>query len=462
VNTALSDILCQAAHRQKTSLWLVGGPVRDALLDRPCTDWDLVCRDAKVLAQRVARILKAKCITLDEQHKIFRVLVPLPPPVTLDFAELQGKTIEQDLGRRDFTINAMARAIPDGPLVDPFGGQTDLKKKVVREVSEKAFAEDPLRLVRAFRFSAQFDCRIDPATFRHIRKHRNALSKTAPERIREELLRLWKASHSAEALCQMDRAGVLTHIFPEMEACRRTAVRYYGAGGVLKHSLQTVENLEWILERQASEARIRDYLMETIGGYPRTAWLKWGAFLHDMGKPSTASVIRGRLHFFEHEHVGAALAIRVAQRLRCSRQEVQLLALWVRHHMRSGNLAAAVRVTDKAFSRFFRDMGQEGVGMVLVSLADHYTYLRRSLWDKGKDPVEKISQKLLTSYYEERSKILPERLVTGHDVMRALKLKPGPRIGRLLETIQDAQAEGKVKTREDALAFLRRRAKAAV
>src|SRR4029077_19486632 len=109
--------------------------------------------------------------------------------------------------------------------------------------------------------------------------------------------------------------------------------------------------------------------------YPRTAWLKFGAFLHDIGKPATAKMIKGRLRFFEHEHVGARLAMKVGERLRCSRQEVQLLGLWVRNHMRPGNLAAAARITDKAISRYFRDLGEEGVGMVLISLADHYTYL---------------------------------------------------------------------------------------
>jgi putative nucleotidyltransferase with HDIG domain len=217
--------------------------------------------------------------------------------------------------------------------------------------------------------------------------------------------------------------------------------------------------LEWLLIHSCpglAPAVLKSYSEETVGGYPRSAWLKWAAFLHDVGKPATGKIIKGRLRFFEHEHVGASLAMRVGQRLRCSRQEVQLLGLWVRNHMRSGNLAAAAHITDKAFSRYFRDLGENGVGMVLVSLADHYTYLAKALWGKRKDPVEKISQKLITSYYENRSKILPERLVDGHELMRKFKLKPGPIIGRLLAEIQDAQVEGKVLTKEDAILFSKR------
>jgi poly(A) polymerase len=460
VNATLANALQAVARLQKADLYIVGGPVRDGILDRPCHDWDFVCRHARKFAQSLSRRLQATFVVLDDQNRIYRVV--LPDKVTLDFAEIQGKSIDEDLSRRDFTINAMARRFPNGSIIDPFGGQKDLKGKKIRAVSEKAFKDDPLRLLRAFRFQAQFNFNFEPKTFRWIAHHAHLLPKVSAERIREELLRLLKQPHSVGTLRLMDRAGLLSEIFPEVEACRRTAVRYYGKGGVLKHSFETVENLEWIIQQGKTPIRrhnqfILPYLNETVGGYPREAWLKWAAFLHDIGKPATAKMIKGRLRFFEHEHVGASLALQVARRLRCSRQESHLLALWVRNHMRSGNLAAASRITDRALSRFFRDLGEEGVGMVLVSLADHYTYLHKSVRGKGKDPVEKMSYQLLSSYYDHRAKILPKRLVDGHDLMRHLRLKPGPVIGKLLSRIQDAQADGKVTTREEALKFAKKK-----
>ena len=545
MNPNLIQTLISIAQRQQTSLYLVGGPIRDALLNRPCHDWDFVCRHARKVALGVSRKLHATFITLDEQNRIYRVIVPssglrpsrhphgcldqgCPPlahrqvgegarragegTVTLDFAELQGRTIEEDLARRDLTINAMAVKIVPGTIfenstryyfrdiVDPFGGRRDLKSGTIRAVSEKAFTEDPLRLLRAFRFAAQFQFKIEPKTLKWIKKQCAPLTQrprrprplpsvrgeggvrgVAFERIREEFLRLLRQSQAAAQLRAMDRCGLLPLIFPEIEACRRTAVRYYGKGGVLKHSFEAVENLEWLLNAVTPACRkpgpsgvdfkatgfplttagmtskLESYLSQPIGGYPRAAWLKWAAFLHDIGKPATAKVIKGRLRFLGHEHIGAALAMKVGQRLRCSRQEVQLLGLWVRNHMRLGNLAAAAHITDKAVSRFFRDLGEEGVGMVLVSLADHYTYLSKSLWGKGKDPVERMAGRLLSGYYEERAKILPPRLLNGHDLMRALKLKPGPLVGRLLEQIQDAQSEGKVKTKSGALVYAKKK-----
>jgi putative nucleotidyltransferase with HDIG domain len=457
MNPKIDSSIQEAARRHKTDIWLVGGPVRDALLNRPCHDWDFVCRHARRIALGFSRRLHATFIVLDEQNRIYRLV--LPDKVTLDFAEMQGKNIAEDLARRDLTINAMARMFPSGDVIDPFGGRRDLKKKIIRAVSEKAFLDDPLRLLRAFRFQAQFEFTIEPRTLRWLKKHRARLPEVSAERIREELLRLWKQPGSSATLRRMDRVGLLSVIFPEVEASRRTAVRYYGKGGVLEHAFETVENLEWILakSRAGMEPRPYDaYLNNLIGGYPCSAWLKWAAFLHDIGKPATAKVIKGRLRFFEHEHVGADLAQAVGRRLRCSRQEVQLLALWVRNHMRLGNLAAAARVTDKAYARYFRDLGEAGVGMVLISLADHYTYLSRRRWGKGKDPVEVMGRRLLRSYFEDRPRILPPRLINGHDVMRELKIKPGPLIGRLLEKIQDAQIEGEVRTPDEALCWVRR------
>jgi putative nucleotidyltransferase with HDIG domain len=454
VNPSLRDALSKAVRRHGHPVWLVGGPLRDRLLGVECKDWDFVCRSARSLAQKTARHLRAKFIVLDDEFRIYRVI--LPDHQTLDFAELQGKSLEADLCRRDFSINAMAQRFPQGPLIDLFKGERDLQKRVIRSTSESVFKEDPLRTLRTFRFTAQIQGHIDPRTLVWVRKYRRGLLKVSAERVREELLRLWKQPVSANAVRWMDKAGLLTIIFPEMEACRRTAVSYYGRGGVLKHSFETLENLEWILLKGVSPA-VKEYLDGFIGGYPRKAWLKWAAFLHDIGKPATAQMMKGRLRFFEHEHVGAELSLKISKRLRLSRQESHLIALWVRNHMRTGSLAAAPRVTDKALSRFFRDLGEEGVGMVLLSLADHYTYLKKSLWNKGKDPVEKMGRKLLSSYFEERSKILPEKVVNGHDLMRAFKIKPGPKIGRLLEAIQDAQAEGKVSTKEEALRFAKRK-----
>jgi poly(A) polymerase len=452
----LEKILLKVSRRLKIPVWWVGGPVRDALLKRPWVDGDVACHDAQRMAKALSRTLSAKLITLDERYKIYRVILPAAG-TTLDVAELQGKTIEEDLGRRDFSINAMARLVGSSTLIDPWKGVADLRKKKIRALSQKVLKDDPIRRLRAFRFSAQLNFSIDPQTLRWI--HKGSLQGIAAERIREELLKLLSSTRAGETLAAMDKAGVLIEIFEDLEACRRTARSYYGTGGVLTHSLNTVRNLEWLLERlpiipTINATACADYLNLSIGGYPRRAWLKLGALLHDIGKPATAQKIKGRLRFFGHEEVGADRVGPLAIRLRLSRQETQLVRLWVKHHMRLGGLAAAADVTTKAFFRYFRDLQGEGLGMVLVSLADHFDYLARARWGKNTDAVEKMARAMISMYFEKNAVLKLPQLINGHDVMRALKLAPSPVIGVLLKSLEEAQLDGRIRTRAQALRHL--------
>jgi UTP:GlnB (protein PII) uridylyltransferase len=205
----------------------------------------------------------------------------------------------------------------------------------------------------------------------------------------------------------MDSIGLLTQIFPELEAGRQVAKSYYGKGGVVRHSLDTVSNFEWMMDHLAKPSQLFDqkmieqiwpYLNELQGGFRRHAFLKLGALLHDVGKPATAQRLNGLLRFFAHEEVGAKLVGPRFRSLRFSRQEDKTMTGWVRHHMRLGNLAAAAQITDKAVVRFWRDLEQDGIGMILLSLADHYDYLSKRLWMKATDPVEKMAKRLLEKY----------------------------------------------------------------
>ena len=274
---------------------------------------------------------------LDEHYRIYRVILP-SGGATLDVAELQGKTIQEDLARRDFSINAMARLVGSDTLLDPWKGVADLRHKKIRALSASVLKEDPIRRLRAFRFSAQLNFSIDAQTLRWIRK--GSLKGIAAERIREELLKLLASPRAGVALGAMDKAGLLIEIFEDLEACRRTARSYYGPGGVLKHSLNTVSHLEWLLERLPVIPAVNAAACAgiprgfPIGGFPRRArGSSWSALLHDIGKPATAQKIKGRLRFFGHEEeVGAdEMVSPLADRLRLSRQETQLVRLWVKH-----------------------------------------------------------------------------------------------------------------------------------
>lgn len=468
------------------SAWVVGGALRDVALSRPgpLLDLDLAVQgSAAAYAKRLARRGKGTHVVLDAAQDIHRVVLKTGGQV--DAAGVQGGSIGADLARRDFTVNAMALPLAaPGPLLDPFNGLSDAAAGTLRAVSEKAFTDDPLRGLRVFRIGAQ--CRLEPEakTLLWAKRHRGLLKSCAAERVRTEVMGVLGVADSAAWLRRMDAAGVLTTVMPELEASRRCALGYYGKGGVLRHALDTVERLDFLtaqVERvwPAHAAGVRAALAGAPGGADgHPALLRLGGLLHDVSKPETAKRQGGRLRFFGHEAKGAEKSAGILERLRFSREETDWVSTWVLHHLRPGNLAAAGAVSDKAVYRFFRDLGPKGVSQLLVCWSDHASYLspkdvERALaaalqepgrpmprWAVG-DAAKTIHHMrvvawLLDRWFRAPEASRPELLLDGRDVMKTLKIKPGPQVGSLLRGLEEAQAEGKVRSRADALAWVAR------
>jgi poly(A) polymerase len=280
----------------------------------------------------------------------------------------------------------------------------------------------------------------------------------------------------------MDDCGLLTELFEELEPSRRCAEDYYGKGGVLTHTLEVCARADFLL---SNLRRVYPQLAPDLekhvaarGGPPFRGLLILAALLHDVAKPDTARRIGGRLRFFEHDTKGAVAAEKILRRLRLSREQIDTAAMIVRQHLRPGHLASGGPLTERAIYRFFRDLGNDAPGLLVVCWADHASYLpearlKRLLKTAVADPARSELSRLpedarktmrhlqLVSLLLRRWRDLsrapePERLLDGRDVMKALKIPPGPKVGELLERVREAQAEGVVKDRESALAFVAR------
>ncbi|MBK8574293.1 MAG: CCA tRNA nucleotidyltransferase [Elusimicrobia bacterium] len=457
----------QIEDLSKEKAWLVGGFLRDALLGRPTSDVDIAVEgDAKALAVRFARANGSSVFALDAERGTYRVVLPSSQGKTdFDFSKLQGAGIVGDLLRRDFSINALALPLSSwatpawrDALIDPTGGVADLNARVIRRVSPKGFREDPLRLLRAYRFSAELGFDLTKDTTKDIRAFHRLLRQSAPERVREELLLLLATSRAAKTLTEMDRAGLLSVLFPELEPMRKTGKAYYGAGGVLTHSLAAIGSLEKLLEELPQQfpsfhRALGKHLQESVGGHPRWAHLKLVELFHDIGKPATAKKEGGKLHFYGHDAVGARLVAKIAARLRLSSQESKSLSRQVGAHMRPGNLGHTPVLTDRAIYRFYRDLEGDAVGLLIVALGDHFTYLSPRVRRSRKDPVFLTIRKLLSHFFLKPEVVEPPKIVDGNDLMKFLKLKPSPEVGKLLSAIRESQAAGEVKTKKEALAL---------
>ena len=409
----------------------------------------------------------------------------------IDIAGLQGKTIVEDLARRDFTVNAVAlelvddlpASLPETAFLDPRKGLKDLADGVIRADVEGNLDDDPLRLLRAFRIAAQLGLSIEEKTLKAIGRRKKLIGVPAPERVSAELLLLLAAPGAAPWLNRMDECGLLTTVLPELEPSRRCAENYYGPGGVLKHTLDVCARVDFLLTNLRAIypglASDLEAHFAARGGPPFRALLLLSALLHDVAKPATARKIDGRLRFFEHDTKGAAATEKILRRLRLSRDQIDTASAVVRHHLRPGHLAAGGPLTERAVYRFFRDLGPDAPGLLIVCWGDHSSYmpearlkrlLKTATADSKRSDLTRLKPEdarktvhhlqivstLLRRWRDLSRAPAPERLLDGRDIMKALKIPPGPRIGELLERVREAQAEGEVKNRDEALTLISR------
>ncbi|ACC98788.1 Metal-dependent phosphohydrolase [Elusimicrobium minutum Pei191] len=476
----------------------VGGCLRDSILKRPSGDVDIALpkENIKKYALTLAKKLSATAFEMDAKFGVWR-LITKKGNLQIDLTAFQGKDLKQDLQRRDFTINALAYPVSAQPeiklltetsktfvritklknkeIIDLATSVKDIKNKTVKMSNNKVFKEDPLRSLRAFRTATELGFKIDKKTLEQIKKDAKQINKSAGERIREELVRIFNQNNTKKHLEDMDRCGLLTALFPILEDQRRCAEVYYGKGGVLKHTLLVVDAAEYLLN---NTKKVFPKYHKKLEKFTKDKTLyKMAALLHDVAKPATAKEMEGRLRFFFHEAVGAKIAEDILKKLRYSTAQTRMICAMIREHLRPSNLASNDVLTDKAVYKFFRDMGEAGVPMLLLCWSDYCSYITRNQLfkilplttkpvmtideSKEKGNVSKtlrhmqVVNHLFKKYFEQTPKINPPKIIDGKEIMTALKIKPGPVIGEILEAVALAQVEGKVKNKSDAVKFIK-------
>lgn len=447
------------------SAYLCGGTVRDLLLNRRFRDVDVVLSGRVFEAANLFHSkIKAPFFILDKERQVARVVCA---EGNWDFSGYRNHTIEGDLKKRDFTINAIAIDWQDfypgqniQKIVDPYVGAADLKRKIIRTVSENSLQDDPLRMLRAYRIQAEVGFEIDPEVLSQIEKQHALITDVAGERIREELDRILFLSDSAATWRQLGQSSLFDSLFPEMKPMKGCEQGGYHHLDVWNHSLLVLENFEkFILSIPnvfSKHARsIRQYLHENPGTLDRLRLLKWAGLLHDIGKPQTRELKEpGRWRFHGHDHVGAELAESLLKRLKFARKDSLVISSVIEHHLRPLNLFNVEDRQEDHVYRFFRAAGQEATGILLVAYAD-ITAAKGALSDPPRDAeFLKFLQEVVGYYYEEYypAVSMPE-LIKGRDLIAKLQMKPGPQMGELLKEIREEQLRGILKNRQDALSF---------
>ncbi len=479
--------------------WLVGGAIRDRLLGRETRDFDVVLDGDPGTAARAiagaagrAAIGRATAFALSEEYGGWRVLAR-DGSWQIDVEQLRGASLEEDLALRDFTVNAIAEPLGEpgagggvgtgsgAAVVDPLGGVEDLARRCLRVTGPRAFAQDPLRVLRLVRLAVELDCEPDAYTRELARTHAGGLSAVAGERVFMELCRVLNAPRAVHGLELMGEVGATPVVLPEVAALRGVAQSRFHHLDVYGHTLEVLAQAialqqdpaavlaQWCgvdSDQPRGGARGREHsealaalLAEPLAdGLTRGGALRWGALLHDAAKPLTREVrpADGRVTFIGHDALGAGLAGEVLGRLRASGRLQAHVAALVRHHLRLGFLVHEPQpLARRSVFAYLRACEPVEVDVTLLSVADRLA----TRGDRAQESIDahlRLARTMLTDALRWRAEGPGQPLVRGDELARELGIPEGPRLGELLEELAAARYAGELATRAQALEHARR------
>ena len=421
-------------------IYLVGGAVRDFLLGKNPKNFDFT---TNATPEKIQSLFPNSFynnnygtvsipVEMEGLSSLKKTIVEITPfRKEKDYTDFRhpekiewAKTLEEDLARRDFTINAIAY---DGKkIIDSYQGQKDLKEKIIRCVGDpdKRFSEDALRLLRAIRFASQFGFLIEEKTREAIVKNNYLINKISWERIRDEFLRILKSDHPAEGVLFLRNTGLLKYILPELDVCfsipQKSPKRHhiYDVGTHLVMSLKYCHSKDEIT--------------------------RFATLIHDIGKAKTFKKDEktGMITFYNHEIVGKKLAEKIAERFKLSSKQKEKLVRLVAYHQ----FTVSELQTDKAIRRFIRNVGKE----YLLDMLDLRVADRLGSGAKATSWRLELFKKRLIKVQKEPFKITDLK-VNGYDVMRILEIKPGPKVGEVLKYLFEKVVEKKLKNEREVL-----------
>jgi len=429
MNVALPEPVLEIIKKfqaKNYQIYIVGGAVRDLIMNRQVHDWDFT---TNARPEKILNIFPKKSfynnkfgtvtvITKDKEEAAFEITTFRKEFNYVDKRHpekvIWGKTIEKDLSRRDFTINAIAASPKTGKalsrklelkIIDPFDGQKDIKEKLIRAVGNPSerFSEDALRMMRAIRIAAQLGFLIEDKTFASIKDNASLIKQIAWERIRDELFRILISPNSAEGILILYNAGLLRYILPELINARGVAQARHHTEDVWNHSLKSLQFCP-----------------------SKDPVVKLATLLHDIGKPATAEGEGEKRTFYNHEVAGARIAAEIGKRLRLSKKQLKKLRCLVRQHQ----FTVDEKQTDKAIRRFIRRVSKEYLeDMLNLRTGDRLGGgARETSWR-----LELFKKRLVEVQKQPFS--LKDLKVSGNDVMKVLKIPPGPKIGKILNAL---------------------------
>jgi tRNA nucleotidyltransferase/poly(A) polymerase len=425
-----------SGHLFTGKIYLVGGALRELFLNREPQDYDFVLSERADLS-RFEEIFAGPSFVLGKKpiqtHRI------VTHDMSIDITFLKG-TIEDDLARRDFTMNAIAWELETGMITDPFGGMADIKKGMIRYTHREALRDDPLRMLKAIRHAATLaGFNLDNNLLEAIKELRTIIHEAAAERIKYEMDQIITGEHVFAALKLMDRLGLTFEIFPELSSLKQMDEEQ---GFTLETYGHTIDAFLHLRSEQALWG-LDEKALRNVG---------YALLFHDLGKAYTFSFDENKraVHFYYHERFSKEIALAIMERLRFSSQEIKTVLALIESHMRIFLLANS-ESTEKGVRRIVYKMGDLTPSLVVLTLCDMYG----SSGGQDNESTERVRERcaaVMRVYDEWKKEPLPG-LINGNDLL-AMGFQQGPIVGRILDDIREKQIAGEVTTREEALAYV--------
>ena len=439
----------QALEKKGFKAYVVGGAIRDLLMNKSTYDWDFTT-DAKpeeiqklfpesfydnkfgtvgITVEDLAVQFKLKAKDLKEVSK------KRPFEITTFRSEENykdkrhpdkvkwGKSLKDDLQRRDFTVNAMALRQVQGKLnwkiIDYYEGQKDIKDKLIRCVGDpnKRFSEDALRMMRAIRIAAELGFMIEEKTLKGISKNSTLINQISRERVRDELFKILKSNFPSDGIKLLLSSGLLEHILPELTKTQNIEQAGHHTKDVWNHSI------------------------DSLAGCPSTNHIiRLATLLHDIGKPIAYRKTNGKITFYGHEVVGGRIVKKIADRLRLSKKDKEKLWLLVRYHM----FAYEPKMTDKAIRRFIKRVGKENINdMMMLRIGDRKGGGSKATSWRLRELQERVGRLMYTPLQ------IRDMKINGNDIMKILGVKSGPKVGKILKKLFEEVMEDSGKNKRE-------------
>lgn len=437
--------------------YLVGGCLRDFLNNKNSFDKDIIVKsfEAETFAKRLADEINGYFIVLDEANLIYRVVMP----DKLNYFDISGMlndNLEDDIKRRDLTINSIVYDFQKNEIIDITDGIKDFKNKLLRTYSLKNFEDDPLRMLRVFRFCAKYNFKIEEQIIDYIKSNSEKINNCARERINQEIIKLFDGKYTDIAIKEADKCNLLNKIFPVVEELKKIPPNTHHHLNLFDHVTETVKQLEINFE-QAPKEIISTITQNDTGLNSRKSLLKIGAFLHDIGKPDTWTIEEdtGRHRFIMHDEVGSVKVVPILKELKFSKKQTEYIKNLIKFHIYPSVLVSQENVTEKAKLKFCRKVHPYAIDIILLAMSDRLSARGPAITQETVDNNIKNLKNLTQKCIEyEKGDITPKPFLNGKEIMDLTGLKESKELGDIIKQLYNKQLEGEIKDKNEAKIYL--------